>query len=143
MWDALQFSRTISLLEVLIVVLAGIGIPMHLWSWHDAVLDEGAILAGARNTPAGALLWRLARGHARSEAIRLFIKVIVLLYGIAAMGYASGPFGPWAQGTLFTVLVLLTAETWMQRWDRHQMMRGNARMGLTPVPLVPAVPDDA
>ena len=56
MWEALQFSRTVSLLEVLLVLLAGIGIPMHLWGWHDALLDEGAILAGARNTPAGALL---------------------------------------------------------------------------------------
>lgn len=134
MWDALQISYTVSLLEVLLAVLAGIGIPMHLWGWHDAVMDEGAILAGARNTPAGALLLRLARGHARSEAIRLVIKAVLLLYALASMGWPSGPNGPWGQLVLLTVVVLLSVETWLQRWDRRRMILGNARMGPLPEP---------
>jgi hypothetical protein len=128
MWDAWQLSRTVSLPEVLLVILAAIGVPMHLWGWHDALLDEGAILAGARNTPAGAVLLRLARGHARSEMIRLAIKAMVLSYAVAAMGYPSGPFSPWSQLTLLIVVLLLTGETWLQRWDRRRMMLGNARV---------------
>lgn len=138
MWDALQISYTVSLLEVLLAVLAGIGIPMHLWGWHDAVMDEGAILAGARNTPAGALLLRIARGHARSEALRLVIKGVLLVYGLASLGWPSGPNGPWGQLVLLSVAVLLSIETWLQRWDRRRMILGNARMGPITDALGPA-----
>ena len=121
-------TSTLTVTEVLIIALAAFGIVAHIWGWQEALRDEGAVLARGRNTLGAYLLLDTARCHARSEAIRLVIKILFLAYGLNASGVVSGPASVWAQSTILGVLALLTAETWMDRKMRRTAIRNEARL---------------
>lgn len=124
----IPITPTLTITEVLIIALAAFGILAHIWGWQEALQDEGAVLARGRNTLGAYLLLDTARAHARSEAIRLVIKILFLAYGLNAAGVTQGPASIWAQSTILGVLALLTAETWMDRKMRRTAIRNEARL---------------